>query len=161
MAQSSYAEDYLRSRSAAQPMGYAVPERSKSKAKPKVNRKVDVLPENKAKTLELSRSQLGVAILCIIIASALAIGTVCANAYASSIKYSINQISHENTVITDEIRILKRNVAKANSIEFVEEVATTEFSMVYPKSNQVIYIEQGDERLENLPEIIREKAYKN
>ena len=160
MAPSSYAEDFINGVPIGTSSAYAVPEKkSKSKAKSKVNRKVEVLPEAKAPALSLSRGNLLRAICCLCLVGAFLIVTVWMTARATDIKYSINQMNKKNVMLEDEITALKIKITKANSIEFIEDFATGELGMVYPKSSQTIYLVKDEVRQENLAETIREKAY--
>ena len=82
------------------------------------------------------------------------------SAKATSVKCAINKTNSEIRVLENDINTLNLKIQSANSIESVEEYAISNLGMRYPKSNQCIYIESGDEVRDDLAEVIRQKAYK-
>ena len=51
-------------------------------------------------------------------------------------------------------------IESANSIELIEEYATGELKMQYPKSQQCIYVDTSKSAPDDLVDRIKEKAYK-
>ena len=96
----------------------------------------------------------------LVIAGILLVGTVWMSAKATSVKCAINKTNSEIRVLENDINPLNLKIQSANSIESVEEYAISNLGMRYPKSNQCIYIESGDEVRDDLAEVIRQKAYK-
>ena len=81
-------------------------------------------------------------------------------AKASEIKYSINSLTRQNTAIQKEIDVLQVKIGSANSIESIEQYATEELGMRYPKANQSIYLTVDRSRNADLVQRIKEKAYR-
>lgn len=99
-------------------------------------------------------------ILLLVFMGAIVISTIWMSAKAAEIKYEINQIKSENILLQSEISMLDIKIQSANSIELIEDYATTELKMQYPKSQQCIYVEAGKTASEDLVARIKEKAYK-
>lgn len=89
----------------------------------------------------------------------LLLATIFFSARATEIKYSINKINRENTVLVNEISLLTIKIESSNSIESIEEYATSKLGMTYPKANQCIYVTSKTEKPKNLASRIRSKAY--
>ncbi len=89
----------------------------------------------------------------------LLLATIFFSARATEVKYSINRINKENTVLANEISLLTIKIESSNSIESIEEYATSELGMTYPKANQCIYVTSKTEKPKNLASRIRNKAY--
>ena len=56
--------------------------------------------------------------------------------------------------------MLDIKIESANSIELIEEYATGELKMQYPKSQQCIYVDTSKSAPDDLVDRIKEKAYK-
>jgi cell division protein FtsL len=82
-----------------------------------------------------------VRILALILAVAvLCIGMIITSSYAAQIKYQTNSMLTENHMLESEIGNLNVELYAATSIDTVEKKATKKLGMVYPESNQVVYI---------------------
>ena len=99
-------------------------------------------------------------ILLLVFAGAVLISTIWMSAKATEIKYEINKINKENVILQNEISMLDIKIESANSIEQIEDYATNNLKMRYPKSNQCIYVEETAAASKDLASQIREKAYK-
>ena len=99
-------------------------------------------------------------ILLLVFAGAVLISTIWMSAKATEIKYEINKINKENVILQNEISMLGIKIESANSIEQIEDYATNNLKMRYPKSNQCIYVEEAAAASKGLASQIREKAYK-
>lgn len=99
-------------------------------------------------------------ILLLVFAGAVLISTIWMSAKATEIKYEINKINKENVILQNEISMLGIKIESANSIEQIEDYATNNLKMRYPKSNQCIYVEEAAAASKGLARQIREKAYK-
>ena len=99
------------------------------------------------------------AVLLLAFIGVLLLGTIWMNAKAAEIQFSINKLNKENITLDNEISLLNIKVESANGIEQVEDYATKELKMRYPKSNQCIYITEGSKLPEGLVSTIRKKAY--
>ncbi|MBQ4467561.1 MAG: hypothetical protein II918_05010 [Firmicutes bacterium] len=97
----------------------------------------------------------------LVIIGVLLISSVWMSAKATSIKYSINSMTRENVKLQDEITMLGIKIEGAVSFESIEDYATHNLKMVYPKKNQCFYIDEDQKVDKHLAEKIREKAYKN
>ena len=97
----------------------------------------------------------------LILIGALLIASVWMGAKATAIKYSINTLTKENVHLQDEVTMLGIQIEGAVSFESIEEYATKNLKMVYPKKNQCLYIDEDAKVEEGLVKTIREKAYSN
>ncbi|MBR6472357.1 MAG: hypothetical protein IKS99_01335 [Firmicutes bacterium] len=96
----------------------------------------------------------------LVIIGALLISSVWMGAKATAIKYSINSLTKENVKLQDEITMLGIEIEGAVSFEAIEDYATKNLKMVYPKKNQCFYIEEDQKVDDDLVQKIRAKAYK-
>lgn len=113
------------------------PKGPRKKTKPK---KSSITAKDKARLLLLT---IFVGILCI--------GLITATAYAATIKYNINKTIKNNTALEAEIENLQVKIYSNNNIEAIENKATEELGMIYPKTKQIIYLTDkknavGDEK---------------
>ncbi len=97
----------------------------------------------------------------LILIGALLIASVWMGAKATAIKYSINSLTKENVQLQDQVTMLGIQIEGAVSFESIEEYATDNLKMVYPKKNQCLYIDEDAEVEKGLVKTIREKAYGN
>ena len=116
-------------------------------------------PAQTADTSILTHAMLAKTVAVLIFAGILLIATVFLTAKASEIKYSINSLTRQNTAIQKEIDVLQVKIGSANSIESIEQYATEELGMRYPKANQSIYLTVDCSRNADLVQRIKEKAY--
>ena len=117
-------------------------------------------PAQTADTSILTHAMLAKTVAVLIFAGILLIATVFLTAKASEIKYSINSLTRQNTAIQKEIDVLQVKIGSANSIESIEQYATEELGMRYPKANQSIYLTVDRSRNADLVQRIKEKAYR-
>ncbi len=121
-------------------------------------------PENtiirEAEEAIITHKMLAKAIIFMAFVGAILITTIWMSAKATEIKYSINKMQSDNVLLQNEISMLDIKVESANSIESIEEYATDELGMQYPKSQQCIYVESDAKPSDSLVDMIREKAYK-
>jgi cell division protein FtsL len=89
----------------------------------------------------------------------LCIGLILSTAYAASVKYHINTMIKENQVIQGEIENLNVKIESASNIQIVEEKATTELGMVYPGTEQLVYIDGTKEAEKDFAMVLKEQAY--
>lgn len=154
---SSYAEDYARK----------VYERNASPRYKEYERKQqeqDALREvtqiERDKKAQLSQAALVRTIILLMIIGALLIGIVWMSARATEIQYSINQIKAKSSLVEDEIAMLGIKIESSNGIESVEDYATSNLKMRYPRNNQCIYLSDKQDVKINLVEEIKSRAYK-
>ena len=137
------------------------PERDRrSKERKQRNITLQPQPAQTADTSILTHAMLAKTVAVLIFAGILLIATVFLTAKASEIKYSINSLTRQNTAIQKEIDVLQVKIGSANSIESIEQYATEELGMRYPKANQSIYLTVDRSRNADLVQRIKEKAYR-
>lgn len=88
----------------------------------------------------------------------LCIGVILTTAYAASIKYHINTMIKENTVIQGEIENLNVKIESASNIQIVEAKAT-ELGMVYPTAEQLVFIDGTQAPVKDFAMALKEQAY--
>lgn len=98
-------------------------------------------------------------LLLIILIGILSIAGVICTAYASQVNYNINELATENAIIQGEIENLDVKVEEANNIKSIEEKALTELGMVYPEYEQMVFIAEKSEKLNDFASVLREQAY--
>ena len=136
----------------------AAPRIKRTRQKPELETKT--VKTTKTGTALITHKMLRRSILLLIFAGAILISTIWMSAKATEIKYEINKIKNENVLLQNEISMLDIKIQSANSIELIEDYATTELKMQYPKSQQCVYITAGKTASEDLVDRIKEKAYK-
>ena len=98
-------------------------------------------------------------LLAIILIGVIGLGLVITTAYAANVKYQINQTIKANEVLRGEIENLKVKVNEATNIQTVEVKAQTELGMVYPKTEDFIFIAAEEEPPADFAMIIKSVAY--
>lgn len=160
----AYTSEYSTLGQAYQPGQWAYPAPETKPAAPKVKRtrqrpKLETKAPQ-AGTTVITHKMLRRAVLLLIFAGAVLISTIWMSAKATEIKYEINKINRQNVLLQNEISMLDIKIESANSIELIEEYATEELKMQYPKSQQCIYVDASKSASDDLVDRIKEKAYK-
>ena len=107
----------------------------------------------------LSMNEFRQIVTAIVLIGVLLIGTLVLNAYATSIQYNINSLTKQNLQLENDIKTLNLKIDAGTSIEKIESYATSKLKMSYPKSSQVIHIEEGTSVADNFADVLRKKAY--
>lgn len=81
------------------------------------------------------------------------------HAYCSIIKHDINKINSETAAIQTEIENIQVNIEKARNINTIEQKALNELGMIYPTSDQFVYITGDEEDVQDFAQLIKENAY--
>lgn len=81
------------------------------------------------------------------------------SAYAASIQHANNVLVEENAYLQAEIDSLNSRIIEETKVTKIEEIATKEYGMVYPTSENCIIINESDESSTNLAASIRSNAY--
>lgn len=81
------------------------------------------------------------------------------SAYAASIQHANNVLTQENAYLPAEIDSLNSQIVEQTKVTRVEEVATKEYGMVYPTSDNCIVINENEESSTSLAASIRSEAY--
>lgn len=89
----------------------------------------------------------------------LCVGLIVTTAYAASVKIQTNTMIKENAVLLGEIENLKVELEKGANIQVVEYRAMTELGMVYPSSQELIYIQTDKVASTDFILAMKEQAY--
>lgn len=81
------------------------------------------------------------------------------SAYAASIQHANNVLEKENAYIQAEIDSLNSRIVDATKVTKIEKIATEEYGMIYPTTENCIVISEDSESGENLAAVIRHEAY--
>ena len=81
------------------------------------------------------------------------------SAYAASIQHANNVLEAQNASLQAEIDSLNSQIVEETKVTKVESIATEEYGMVYPTSENCIYIDENGESGQNLASTIRSEAY--
>ena len=79
--------------------------------------------------------------------------------YGAIIQHENNLLAEENAYIQAEIDSLNSQIVEETKVTKIEKVATEDFGMVYPTSENCIRLGDGDEGDQGLAEVIRSEAY--
>ena len=80
-------------------------------------------------------------------------------AFAAEIRHENNTLINKNEALQGEVDTLTVKIKTSNSIDHIESVAKTKFRMVYPTSDQRIYITSKDKPQGNFAAVVRQQAY--
>jgi len=80
-------------------------------------------------------------------------------AYTAGVKYEVNKIAKANTQLTGEIENLNVKIKNATNIKYIEERALNELGMVYPSSDQFVFLTRPEKPQGDFAMLIREQAY--
>ena len=82
------------------------------------------------------------------------------SAYAASIQHANNVLTQENEYLPAEVESPTSQIIEETKVTKLEKVATKEYGMVYPTSDNCIVINEDEESSTNLAASIRSEAYK-
>lgn len=108
------------------------------------------LPVGNGKKLALST---------VLAAGAAMIVLIIITAYSAGIRYDINSMIKERQALMGEIENLQVKIYSANNVNYIEGKATGELGMVYPASENCVYLMNDDMPEPGFADIIKEKAY--
>jgi cell division protein FtsL len=89
----------------------------------------------------------------------LCVGLILATAYSASVKYHTNNLIKQNEVIQGEIENLNVKIESASNIQIVESRATKELGMVYPTTEQRVFVDKNKETSKDFAMVLKEQAY--
>ena len=99
-------------------------------------------------------------ILALIIAvGVLCVGMIITTSFAAQIKYDTNAMLESNHVLESEIGSLNVKLHAATSIEAIENKATEDLGMVYPKNKQVVYLDSAKVPEDGFAQTMKKQAY--
>lgn len=81
------------------------------------------------------------------------------SAYAASIQHANNVLEQENAYIQAEIDSLNSRIVDATKVTKIEKIATQEYGMIYPTSENCLVLSEDSKSGENLAALIRSEAY--
>lgn len=125
--------------------------------KPRAEKKERIKPKESA--LGITAKDKTRLILLTFFIGILCIGLILATAYAASIKFSNNALIKENAVIQGEIENLNVKIESGTNIQILESKAVTELGMVYPNSEQKIYLGEIENDMNDFALVLKEQAY--
>lgn len=94
-----------------------------------------------------------------IIVGIVGISLILATAYSANIKYNINTMIKENTVIQGEIENLNVKIKTGTNLEIVEQRAKAELGMVPASAEQFVFIDEDAEPVKDFALALKERAY--
>ncbi len=89
---------------------------------------------------------------------AMCIVMIMSSAYTSQIKYNINSINKEISIVEGEIENLIVAIEKESEIVSIEEKALS-LGMIYPSAEQMVFLENGIRKESDFAAVLREEAY--
>ena len=125
--------------------------------KPRTERKQNIKHKVTSSTISL-KGRLRIILLTLVVGM-ISVGLMLSMAYAANIKFNINTMTKENAVIQGEIENLTVNIKSGTNIQIVEARAVSELGMVYPTSDQLIYVEGDKNKIKDFASVLKEQAY--
>ena len=116
-------------------------------------------PRAKAKRYAASSKDRSRGMMYVIILAAVCVGVVISTAYAASVKCEINALIASNTEIQHDIETLNVQIKTANNISAIETRAIDELGMIYPTSENIVYVMGEEEPATNFAMILKDRAY--
>lgn len=98
-------------------------------------------------------------IMLLLVIGVLCVAGVVSTAYATQIKYNLNEINKQNVVIQGEIDNLNVIIQRENNVAKIEDKAINLLGMVYPSYDQIVYIAEDSQTINNFASVLREQAY--
>lgn len=98
-------------------------------------------------------------LMLILLIGVLCVAGVVSTAYATQIKYNLNEIAKDNKIIQGEIDNMNVIIQAENNVATIEDKAINQLGMVYPSYDQTVYISQDKEKINNFAMVLREQAY--
>lgn len=124
--------------------------------KPKTERTQNIKSKEKPTISTKEKFRL---VLLTIVVGILCVSLILTTAYAAKIKFNINTMLKENVIIQGEIENLNVNINKGKNIQIVEARAVAELGMVYPASNQLVYVQGDTNKIKDFALVLKEQAY--
>lgn len=81
------------------------------------------------------------------------------SAYAANLQHANNVLEEQNSLLKAEIGSLNSQIVEETNVTKVEKLATEEYGMVYPTSENCITISEDSDSGDNLAATIRSEAY--
>lgn len=105
-----------------------------------------------------AKEKVGILFL-IILVGVVCISLILTTAYSANMKFNINAMIKENTIIEGEIENLNVKIKTGTSLEVVEKRALEELGMVTPNANQFVFITPTEEPVKDFALALKERAY--
>ena len=98
------------------------------------------------------------------ILTVVAIGFVCImlvllTAFAAELRHQNNALIKQNKALQGEVDTLDVQIQAKTSIARIEDVAMNELGMVYPTSEECVYLTEDDAPEGNFAAVLKEDAY--
>lgn len=100
-------------------------------------------------------------IMLVFVAGILGVCVIVSAAYTANVKYEINTIVKENAELMGEIENLNVKIKNATNIRTVEEKASAELGMIYPSSEQFVFLPHHVKPEGDFAMLLIEHAYNN
>ena len=81
------------------------------------------------------------------------------SAYAASLQHANNVLIEQNQYLQAEIDSLNSRIVEETRVTKIEALATEEYGMIYPTTDNCIVISENEEAGDNLAAVIRSEAY--
>ena len=98
-------------------------------------------------------------LMTLILVGVICIAMVVLTAYAAELRVENNNLIDKNKALQGEVETLSVQIKTANNIDHIESVAKNKLGMVYPTSDECVYITNNDKASSNLATVIRKEAY--
>ena len=98
-------------------------------------------------------------VLFVLLIGILCVCVIVSIAYSAGVKYEMNTIAKENAQLQGEIENLNVQIKNATNIRTIEDKATNELGMVYPTSDQFVFLARHEKPQGDFAMLIKEHAY--
>ena len=97
----------------------------------------------------------------ILTAGFLCVCLIISAAYSANVKYEINTIIKENAALSGEIENLNVQIKNATNIRSIEKKAAEGLGMIYPASEQFVFLSHHEKPKGDFAMLLMEHAYNN
>lgn len=80
-------------------------------------------------------------------------------AYAAELRCENNDLISANKALQGEVDTLDVKIKTATNVDHIEKVAKSKLGMVYPTSDNCVYLKDSDTPQKNFAAVIRSEAY--
>ena len=87
------------------------------------------------------------------------IATVVMTALAAELRHENNILIKQYETLQGEVDTLSVKIKSANNIDHLESVAKRDLGMIYPTSDECVYITDNDAPAQNFAAVLRREAY--
>lgn len=113
----------------------------------------------KQKKLVLSQAKKIRLIMSLFLIGSICVVMITTTAYASQVKYNIFSINKEVKTLEGDVDNLNLQIERQCNLSVVENRALNELGMVYPSTDQIVFLDNTSENTKNLASALKQEAF--